>query len=450
MNLTIQVSTNYNNTKLLTIIEKNDMTINEFILNNGLFLYNNLEYYSNDLLNDKLKEKYDNKELEYENKIKLLEKCIENLKNEKTFEISSFIEKGKELTKQEYDKIIELQKIMNEELKSKNNKLENNIQELNGKLIQFTKHNENTNYETINGNILNLNDKFSNYFDKFLRGNTEKGNFGEDYIETYLVDKFSNSHIIDTHKETAKGDFLFSFDKCKMLIESKNVQILKKDDIDKFYRDIDLRISKNEINSALLISLNDTNLIHGKRHFYFEIRNNIPIIMISNVFQNNEFIRFSIILLNYLLKNGFGIKNETETNDEKITFFTNTLQEIFLLFKSQLSYLQNDKQLILKLEESFRKREADLFNMEKIFINCSTILHISMDNSNNQTQNNNDLEKVLNTMIEKIQQKIDIDPSFIINSKNLETLQISNHQIRKIGGIRKIIDTIKNNKSIVL
>jgi hypothetical protein len=396
---------------------------------------------------------------EYQDKIKYLESDIDKMKNEKTLEISTLIEKGKLLTKEEYEKIVELHLKRSEELKttydnlinelnSKNNNLDNTIrvlqtnnQELNNKLIDMYKKNENNNLDNINGNINLLNDKFSNYFDKIFKGNTEKGNYGEDFIENYLIDKFTNSKIIDTHKESAKGDIFFVFDKIKLLIESKNVQVLKKDDIDKFYRDIELQTSKNNINCALLISLNDTNLVNGKRHFHFEFKNNIPVIMISNIFNNTEFIRFAILTLNYLVKNGYATK---DTDDEKIYIIILALNEIFDIIKVQMNYLQNDKHLIIKLEESFKKRESDLFNINKLFKNIFLKYpEISINSKETIVE-----EDSFNDIILKIKHKIEETPNFIINLKNLDEINIPSNLIKKIGGIKKINDYFKNNKKI--
>jgi hypothetical protein len=58
-------------------------------------------------------------------------------------------------------------------------------------------------------------------------------------------------------------------------ISNNQAVILNLDDIDKFYRDIEVRSAKNDINCALLVSLNDTNLVNGHRIFHFEIKNNI-------------------------------------------------------------------------------------------------------------------------------------------------------------------------------
>lgn len=545
--ISIEVSENYNNKKLISLLSKNNISINECILDYGVILYENqneiLKNNNNDsnikeLLNElketkllydetikkineenlisldkiynekiesekKIKDNFKEKEKdyielidkleiksmeiektlkdsftkkekeyndlinnielktknEYQDKIKYLEFDVDKMKNEKNTEISILIEKGKLLTKEEYEKIVELHLKRNEELKitydnlinelnNKNNNLDNTIrilqtnnQDLNNKLLDLYKKHENNHLDNINGNINLLNDKFSNYFDKIFKGNTEKGNYGEDFIENYLIDKFTSGKIIDTHKESAKGDIYFIFDKIKLLIESKNVQVLKKDDIDKFYRDIELQVSKNNINCALLISLNDTNLINGNRHFSFEIKNNIPVIMVSNVFNNPEFIRFSILTLNYLIQNGYATN---ETDDEKIYIIISALNEIFDIIKIQINYLENDKQLIFKLEESFKKREKDIYNIDKLFKNIFYKYPEISINSKKQIIP----DELFNNIISKIKLKIDKEPNFIINIKNLEKIDISLSLIKKIGGIKKLIDYFKNNKKI--
>jgi len=410
------------------------------------------EQYFNDIngIENKLKNQYDDK-------IKSLESYINELKSEKTLEITSLIEKGKDITKNEYDKYITLQeKHINEQkynyetqIKELYNKLNdsdlfiknlnNKIDELTNKLFDINKANENNKYDYLINNINTLNEKLNDNFDKFYKGNTEKGIMGENFIESFLTNHFTNCKIIDTHKETAKGDMLFMFDRVKTLIESKNVQTLKKEDIDKFYRDIELRASKNEINSAILISLNDTNLINGKRLFHFEIKYNIPIIMISNVFKNQEYIRFSISIFNYLIKNGFA---DNETDDEKMSFVINTINEINVFFKFQITYLNSDKQMIIKLEESFRKRESDLFNIDKLFKNIFSKFP-ELNIHDNKSINDFELDNIINK-IKTNSNYLDPDNNFKINIKNLESIGISRNEIRNIGGIKVISDTLSS------
>jgi len=545
--ISITVSPNFFNDKLSKLLALNDTSINESILNYGVILFENQSFItSNDqiiklnheLADSKLKfnkinddytslrfdleqqfiESFSSKESNYLHKIKFLESEVIKLKNDNTLEISSLIEKGKLLTKDEYDKILHLHLKNNDDLKfyydnliselsSKNNILDNTINtlqsnntDLNNKLIELYKNTQNNHLDNINGNINSLNIKFSNYFDKIFKGNTEKGNYGEHFIHNFLIDKFSNSSIIDTHKDSAKGDILFSFDNIKLLIESKNVQSIKKDDTDKFFRDIQLQASKNIINSALLISLNDTNLINGIRNFHFEIKFNIPIIMISNAFNNPEFIRFSILILNYLVKNGFA---NNLSHDHKLFNIISSLNQIFDIFKSQLIYLNNDKQSISKLHESLLKREADLLNIDKLFSNIFSFYpDLSFNSSKNtypkNTYPNNTFPKntyptntdpsntdpsnadpnntdpsnadpsnadpnntdpsnadpnntdpiitpnsihSLHDILSIIHNHISHNPSFSINFKNLLSINIPHNIIRKFGGIKFIINS---------
>jgi hypothetical protein len=488
--INILVSDNYNNEKLNNLLLKNDVLINETILNYGILLYENqydiLQNINNEsnieittiktkyeeIINKIESEKIDQKNKylsemnqneiilkeQYETKIKFLENDIDTLKNNKIFEITSFIEKGKQIAIDDYEKILNLHKKINDDMKTnyetqikllneKNNRLDENIEKLNNKLVEYNKLKEDNNYNSINSNINNLDDKMSDFL-KLFCNNTKKGEFGETFIENYLANAFLNSNIIDKHKETACGDFLFIYDYSKILLESKNVQILKKDDTDKFYRDIELRAKNNEINSALLISLHNTSLVNGSRHFVFEIKNNIPIIMISDAYNNPNYIKFSILLLNNLLKCGF-LNNMSDTDEDKLYYIINSLNEMFSLFKNELLFLENDKQILLKLDNSFKKREANLFNMKKLFTNIfskypditafKNINENKIEISNNEDLNN---DPNFNIIIDKIKDKLKEDPSFNLTIDNLKKINISGTAIRKYS-MKKIIEKIK-------
>jgi hypothetical protein len=387
---------------------------------------------------------------QYEIKIQSLQLDINKMQSEKTLEITSLIEKGKDITKNEYDKYIELQNKQINDLNSKITDLDSFIktlhsknEQLTEKIFEINKLNENNKYESIIGNLNVLNDRLNDNFDRFYKGtNTDKGDFGEKIIESYLTNSFSNCKIIDTHKETAFGDMLFIFDKVKCLIESKNVQTLKKEEIDKFYRDCELRASTSEINCSILISLNNTNLVNGKRHFVFEKRYGIGIIFISDVFKNQEYIRFSILILNYLINNGFS-ENDDNDDDEKMNFILNTINEIYTYFTLNMNYLNSDKQLLLKMQNSFKLRETSLYNIDGLFNNIfSKFPDFNINNSSNNKKSKNDIDDIIN----KIKTHIDIsNTEFKINVKNLESIGISKHDIRACNGIKTIQDAFNDS-----
>jgi len=500
----ILVSENYNNDKLNNILLLNDTKINEMILDYGVNLYESQKNILEDeILNNQIKIKNDeiynlkNKEKEYEIE-------INKLKNDKLIELTSLIEKGKDLAQQDFK--LSMKNILNEKKKLEDtiNILLKDNKELNDKLINFNKKNENNNYDIINNNIVNLNDKFSNYFEKIFNKNTDKGKFGESFVEDYLIEKFPDCKLIDTHTESKKGDFYFIYNKLKLLVECKNVVNLKNSEIEKFYRDIEYRtVENNEINCALLISLNDTKLLAFKKYFHFEIKYNIPIILISDVFNNSDYIRFAILIFISLIDNGIG---NIESDNFKIKKLIHSLNVVFNKFNNQLNFIQNDKKMLNNIQLSYKRREEELFSIDillkeiialypefilknnceeknnnKKFIsidlndNKDTSIE-SNDNTDISSENNDEIEYMYETkystiknnetnniicekndeieyMYEKKLNKKDIyinkikikkleDPNFSITMKNLEKINIPKIFIQKIGGIKKLNDII--------
>jgi hypothetical protein len=381
---------------------------------------------------------------QYENKIKLLEMDMNKLQNEKKMEINSLITISKDIVKSEYDKYVKMQEDIIKDLNTKLNDLNEfnktlhfKNEQLTERIFEINKSMENTKYDSIIGNFNILNEKLSDNFDKFYKTSYDKGALGEQFIEGYLSDVFTNCKIIKTCNETSFGDLVFIFDKVRTLVESKNINYLKPFDIDKFYKDVEIRASKNEINSAILISLHNTNLVHGKRLFHFEIKWGIPIIMIGDVFKNKEYIRFSISVFNYLIKNGFA---SSETDDEKFSFIVNTINEVYMLFKYQMTFLNNDKAMLIKMEDSYRKREINLNDIEKIF---KVIFSKCPEITTFDNKSKNGLDDILNKIKIHISTLVP-DSDFKINIKNLELIGISRNDIRTIGGIKIIQDAFSD------
>ena len=295
--INIKTSKSYFNKNLNEILSKDNTEYNECILDVGVILFNikskNTDECNYDILN---LVGY------YNNVIKNLNDKIEILEQNYT----------KKAITDDDDKLISYIEEKYDDINSKLNFLENNnddkiktymgdiYNKLSTNIYDYDK-NINHNLSPVITKINDINTNFFKFFNKFDSGNVEKGNFGEKFIEQYLYDKFSSCSITDTHKSTSYGDMLFKFDKLNTMVESKNVINLKKDDINKFYKDVKIRTDNSEINSALFISLNECNL-SDNRYFTFEIKNKIPIIFISNVFKNPELIRISIIILNYINK----------------------------------------------------------------------------------------------------------------------------------------------------
>jgi hypothetical protein len=399
---------------------------------------------------------------QYQDKINSLESNIDKLQNDKLINIQSLIDQGRKLSQEDFNKYIKLHEEHNNELKNNyekqirdvndtNNKLIDKInnldkfieglhvknEELTNKLIEFGKNQEDNKYDSLMNNFSVLNQKLGDNFDRFFRDNTARGIVGQDFVHNILCENFSNCKIFDNTKSFGKGDFLFVLNDSKILVEVKNVQVLKPDDINKFYRDLELQISDNTINAGLLVSLNDCSLIGGRRLFHIEIKYGIPIIMVSNAFKMSDYIRFAVLIINYLIK--MGICNNNESDDEKLGFIINSINELYGFFKLQLAYLNNDKQMLLKMDESFKKRQNDLYNIEKLMKNIFS-KYPEMYIKDNK-DNNDNLETIINKIDEHIKT---LDSEFKISTKNLEEIGITKNMIRNIGGLKTLTEHYNN------
>jgi predicted RNA-binding protein Jag len=115
------------------------------------------------------------------------------------------------------------------------------------------------------------------------------------------------------------------------------------------------------------------------------------------------------------------------------------MNEIYSFFTFQLSYLTSDKQMILKLEESFRKREKDLFNMDKLFKNIfSKFPDLNIHQNKNK---DNNIDEIVDK-IKEYKKTLTNTTDFKITIQNLQKIGISKNDIRNIGGIKNISDTL--------
>ena len=409
----ISLNTNltYKNDKLDYLLSLNNNNINQLILDSGTLYATNILNNNPIIKDNNIDINFLNNQdiIKYQEKIIELQTKLDLLNNNYTHLISNTIDNN-------------VSNICNE----KNNIIINTIKD----------NNNNSSILSIEKKINNIDSTFSNYFEKFIKGNIEKGNFGEKFIENFLYDKFSNCSIVDTHKETSFGDLIFSYNELKTLVESKNVQTCKKEDFNKFFRDVELRATNNEINSALYISLNDTGLLNNTKYFNFQFRNNIPIILISNAFNNPEFIRFSIILLDNI---NLFLKNQKTHFD--INNFINNLNNILNIVMNQFEYIDSDKKLISKLQININNREKDL-----------NIIHQQITNliKNNASKQINTIQNIEDDIIKIILNEMNKNKNFKLTLKSLLDLNISAYDIKKLGGIKNITTKIKENKKIII
>lgn len=118
---------------------------------------------------------------------------------------------------------------------------------------------------------------------KFYGGtNAEKGDIGEDLVMNLIKSstRFVEAYIEDMSGQTARGDIYIKYKKIKCLIEVKNKQIIVKEDVIKFVRDIrDSASSEKQVNCGVFISL-QTDIIPGRNRDLLQVEyiDNIPVI----------------------------------------------------------------------------------------------------------------------------------------------------------------------------
>jgi hypothetical protein len=174
--------------------------------------------------------------------------------------------------------------------------------------------------------------------------NATKGDFGENVVYNQILQYFPYSVIEDTSGETAKGDMLWKLNNnsFKALVEVKNVQYVRINDVEKFERDIHLNISNGSCNSAIFISLK-TDIIQSKGSFHFEFFNECPVIYVSNVFQDANVLKLALNIL-YNLQTTIQSNSESLLSvDEKhiIQDYLNTSYNSILTHKQNIDCSKN-------------------------------------------------------------------------------------------------------------
>ena len=179
---------------------------------------------------------------------------------------------------------IEQGKRVQENTAQMQHRLENSIDDMKTKMIQF--HSKTASTKTV-------------------------GNKGEQCIMSYIADHYPNWILHDTHGEARKGDFHTFFDNTNssfwILNEVKTHKgSIRTEQIRKFYRDID----ENNPNFAILYSLYSN--IVGKTHGEYELRGKTHIIFLANVASNMNCIQFAHSICTSTL-----IHNKIDVNESK-------------------------------------------------------------------------------------------------------------------------------------
>ena len=111
-----------------------------------------------------------------------------------------------------------------------------------------------------------------------------RGNAGEFALAAWFRTAFKDADVVDASAQPASCDLHVSFasDSFFVAVESKNKAVVRREDVEKFYRDVDsLSTTRGAaLRGALFVSL-ETATIPGKGSFAFELRRGIPVCFVG-------------------------------------------------------------------------------------------------------------------------------------------------------------------------
>ena len=249
--------------------------------------------------------------------------------------------------------------------------------------------------------------------------NAMKGDFGESIVLNQIQHWYQTSEIYDTSADTAKGDMLWKLNNGEFsaLVEVKNVQIVRPNEIQKFERDILINTKDNSCNCGIFISIKTEN-IPNKGKFKLEFINNCPIIYVSNVLNDLNTLRFALdCLFNIQQKLKSYISNKSDEED-------NNFQEYII------NFIQNQYNKILNLQQNINTMKSTMNNMNKCILNEEELVS-SLINSIELIKNEYDFFKQIESEY-KVNSRSDLKESIL---KDMRQFQKENGRVPQLNDL---------------
>ena len=298
-------------------------TDQNLVIHLGLQMYErglkNVQLWNNSMWEEKINniEEKKNKEIEILNEnIKSKQNSIENLLVEQREQIITIKKEVEEQVKSIYKSQVEDYK---EKLKTKEQKLAEERNKLwdvkksfhedlmkkidSVRLEEEKKRNSlRENYDT----LLEIEREKYLEFNKRKENSTLLGQDGESFTYNKLNLMFPKSEIIDTHNEKESGDFTLNYKNIPILLEVKNYKgnVLKKE-IEKFYRDMNVQ---SQMKAGIFISLKSG--ISAREDFNIEICDGKPIIFLTYVKDNMKKIKLAANIISTIVSENIDLTNE--------------------------------------------------------------------------------------------------------------------------------------------
>lgn len=197
--------------------------------------------------------------------------------------------------------------------------------------------------------------------------NIEKGNYGENYVNSHIIESFPDSNLIDVSGTTASGDIIWEMDPdFKCLVEVKNVAHGKNLNIDKFVRDVSQNSEQCVVNCGLFVSLKTEN-IPFKGKLKLEFVNNVPVIYVANVFKCPSALTYAMYMMKEL--QAYISKFEKGSDCEEVS--VNYMNAVAMYFEKLKRDFNSHQALIEDLKKNSDRIQASISKLAK---NMDTIM----------------------------------------------------------------------------
>ena len=195
-----------------------------------------------------------------------------------------------------------------------------------------------------------INEELNAYLNKY-KVSASKGSLSENNLYNIIDNEFPSGELINTSNFTGMGDMILKRINLKpILFENKDYSNnVKKDEVDKFIRDI----SKNE-HHGIFISQHSG--IVGKEHFQIDIHNKNILIYIHNCNYDHDKIKLAVNTIDTLSIKLMNIDSDNTTIPKEVIKQINIDYQTFL----------RHKESILSTTKEYYKKTLDLLTQIKL------------------------------------------------------------------------------------
>ena len=344
--------------------------------------------------------------------------------------ISQFEEKdrqSKQQTKQYYEKKL------SQELLVLQREIENQQTHINNLNESITE------YKLQKSSIDEINNTLKPLAKFYSKSTEEKGTAGEKFIYNILTlsEKYSGAIVEDTSGLAKHGDLLFKWKQMKCMIEVKNKVTLRREDIEKFERDIDASVISSNINCALFISLQTDIFPSRSRNIVqFDYYNNI---LVSYLYLSSiSDIHYVICCMDKLILS-------VTTNDEQTTKLIKHFTNYYALVTSTKTFYE--KQIVSKNKEigQLTKLIKQLDNENKLI----TFDYTTFVKSDNIETEEDIEETVTENITEDTNETQQVTETSSVKKHNISTDNVKKYILQLLHGHKLSIRSYKIDKEFI-